>query len=408
MTSPRSLSSALAAATVVAGAGGAHAQVSSRFIADVSARAGYAANPFLVSGDNTGSGYAELVFAPSYILSEATASTELTGSVRLTRYLERYDSTDAYSASARHERKLDEFTDADLFITFDSSVLGEREIILGVPGEPDFPDPTQPTEPGPPGQVPDVPLFGVAQRQTYLGTGGNLTHRLSPVDTVSLNAAAARTWYNANLADDYSNYDLSLAYRRTISDRSTVGVAFSTYWTDYGEGPAIAGTTDTTVYSPRLTYSRRLSSLLSFDGAFGVQFIRTADGRNNSTSFSGDINLCRTSVRSSLCVSAAQDTTSSGIGGVRKHTSADLSYSYRLAEYDSLRASVSYSKYGASRNLGSDGDYLTGEVAWERRISQRLLGGANLAYRDTYGSGLPTKADVNFQVFVRYSLGQLR
>lgn len=407
MRAARFLLAGLAATTALAGA--AHAQASGRFLADVSVRAGYAANPFLVAGDDTSSGYAELLVSPSYILSEATATTELSGTARFTNYLERYNSTDSYLASARHQRQLDEFTDASLSISFDSSVLGEQEILLGIPGEPDFPDPTQPPEPGSPNQPPDVPLFGIAQRQTVLGTSGSLSHRFSPLDTVSVNAGASRTWYNANLANDYSNYNLGLTYRRTLSDRSTIGVFFATYWTDYSAGPSpLIGPSDTTVYSPRITYSRRLSSSFSLDGSFGVQFIRTADGNRDSTSFSGDLNLCRTTSRSSFCLSASQDTTSSGIGGVRQHTNAGLSYSYRLAEYDSLRASASYSKYGASQGLDSGGEYLSSEIAWERRISQRLLGGANLAYRDTYGSGLPTTGDVNFQVFLRYSLGQLR
>lgn len=402
MTAVRSFSSALAAASVLAGAGAAQAQLSGRFYGDVTARAGYASNPFLQPGDDTGSFYGEVLFTPSYTLSDALSTTEIAANLRFTDYFEGYNSTESYGLTARHQHKIDELTDGSLSINFDSSVLGEQEILLGVPGEPNIPDPTDPNAPGTPGEVPDIDLFGTAQRQSVLGVEGSLNRRLSALDSIRLQTGASRTWYESPLANDFRSYDASVAYTRTISDRATAGLSVSANWTDYDN---VNG--DAAIYSPRLTFTRRFSSSLSLDASLGAQFIEKKGPGGDSTGFSGSLSLCRSNLRSSLCLTASREAGASGAGSIREQTSASLSYSYRLAEYDSLRANVSYGKSGSS---GTDpgSEYLNSDVSWERRINQRLLGGVNVAYRNIYGTSQSTSGDVNAQVFLRVSLGQLR
>lgn len=381
----------------------AHAQITGRFTGDVSVKTGYASNPFLSVGDDTGSFYGELAFMPRYILTEPTASTEFQGNVRLTEYLDNYGASENYALSANHRRQLGQFTDADVSLQFDSSILGEQEILLGIPGEPDFPEPTDPTDPGLPPENPDLDLIGSASRSTQLGVNANLRHRFSSVDTVSIGGSASRTWYEVDTADDFRSYSGRLTYSRTISDRTTVGLSLSTNWINYDGNMA-----DSTIYRPQVTYTRRLSSLLSLTLAAGAQFIRSENGGSDVNGFSGNFDLCRTSIRSSLCLTASRDTTASGIGGVREQTMAGVNYSYRLAEYDTLRASASYSNQGGGAGAVSRSEFISGDVTWERRLNERLLGGTSVAYRNIYGSGVSTSGDVNVQVFLRYSLGQLR
>lgn len=399
---------ALAAATMLAGTG-AQAQVTGRFKGDASLRGGYASNPFLTSDEDAGSPYAEFVLAPSYTLTDATSATEINGTFRLTKYFEGYDDSESYSVNAIHRHQFDEFTDANLSIMFDSSVLGEQEVLLGVPGEPDFPEPVDPGAPRPPGD--DIPLIGSGQRSTLLSASGSLTRRISAFDSVSVNGGASRTWYDSNFANDFRNYDASASYSRTISERSTVGFVFSASWTDYEAAPTALPldlTSDTAVYSPRLTYSRRLSSALSLDASVGAQFIKRTGGIPDSNGFSGSLTLCRTDTLSSVCLTASQDAASSGIGGVRQQTSFNLSSSYRLGEYDSIRANLSYSRYGGQENSAGGDEYWNADAAWERRLGERLLGGASLAYRNVSGAIRSGSTDVNAQIFIRYTLGQLR
>lgn len=379
-------------AAAAAGAGEpARAQAIERLSGDASLRTSYATDP-LLSGEG-GAAYVELGVSGNYSFTEASGSTSLAGNFRLTEYLRRYESSEGYSLSARHQRRLDAFTEGELRINFDSSVLGTREIELGIPGQPDEPEPEIP-------EGPDVPLLGTAQRQTSLGVSGNLTRRLNAFDSISVNAGADRVWYSSASASDSQSYTAGGSYTRTLSERSTIGARLNVNWSQYQ-----TDLPDTVIYSPQLTYSRRLSGTLSLDAALGAQFIERSDGSPDTQGFSGNFNLCRVDTRGNLCLSLSRDASSSGIGGVRQQSSARVSYSFRLAQYDTLRANLNYNRYGATEGFNNASEYVGGEATWERQIQRRLLGGANLAYRKTYGSNREGTGDASFQLFIRYSLG---
>lgn len=418
---------------------------SRNFSVDVFASAGFTSNAFLVDDGSTSTGFVEASVQPRFVLLDEQGATSIQGFARNTQYLERFGSSQSYGVQADSNRRLTETLSARAYGGFESIILGERGFrneLLGVepvtvpavqpidpvPGAQPLPvPPPQPTAVLPTDVFTDVGLIGLRTRQNQFRAGGGLSYQLSTVDSVSVDANVIRSDYgNDNNDDDNVNarqflsdhlgYGATLGYSRALSEQTQVGARLSAQKGDYDE-PGFSSS----VYQPQLTISTRVSPLWTVSGAAGLMFVksRTPFGTSNSTGLSGNVNGCRRGETSNLCLSAYRDATATGIGGVSKVLGADVNYSYRLNQTDSLRASASYSKSDLTGDLSRvvqdnelarrfSSSYVNANVSYDRAFSRRLTGGATLGYRDVFDSGFETSGDISGQVFIRARFGDIQ
>lgn len=403
-------SPAAVACALLTCAGSASAQVVGRFSAFASVGDGYSDNPFLLEDDNTGSGYLEVTFAPTYQLLEPTANTSLSGIYRRSEYFRRYNSSESYGASLIHNRRLDARTNLNLSIGFDSSIQGERESILAPPfaAEPQGPvpipgtDPTPPVPEGAPTGTPlpvDPTLIGQALRRDALSVNAIISNSPSAFDTYSLSLRANRSFSGSPASADYRSFGQTTSYSRRLSELISVGGRVSIDRTDYLD----ARFPDATTVQPQLTYGHKLGPNLTLDAALGAVFVNSA-GSDNSQSLSGNLSLCWLDARSTLCLSADRSASASGAGSVTNQLNAGLNYNYRLSSYDSVSATIGYSQ-SSQLAFDLDAEYLNTTVAWNTQATQRLTGGASLSFRRAFDPLRSASTDVNGQVYLRLGFG---
>lgn len=399
-----------------AAATGAEAQVLGRFSADAGLNEGFSSNPFLGRNGERQSVFAELSFSPRYLLLEPTGSTSLFGYYRRTEYFSTGQSSESYALGGSHTRQIDPLTSLSLGVDYSSAIAGERQPLFVSPLDPPAPGAgvppigEAPTDPdGIPDMVIDPTLIGTGQRTSVLNVNGSLSTRLSGFDSLSASLGASRTFQGSGPAADYQTFSGSANYSRTLSPRSSGGLRVSVSRTNYlGSSTQGQGNFDSAVVQPQLTYRTQLNPRISLGAAFGAMFIKSSEGRSNSSSISGSFDACRTGQNDSLCLSLVRDAVATGIGGVRKQLGASLSYSYRLGPYDNLGTTLSYSRYSSVDQVDPSGENLSTSVIWSTRLSDRLSGGVSLSLRDQSNAVRSASADYNGQVYVSMRIGRLR
>lgn len=407
---PYSAAASLAVAAVAVSAEPADAQLATQLSGDVSVREGVTTNPFLDFGGGDTSGYVEFSAAPSFVITEPLASTNLSANYRRTQYYQRYGSTDGYGFSAFRSQQLSSRTSANVSLQYDSAVVGERRTTQMAPGA--VVEPSGPNTGNPDGtsQNPDFPtvidtndptLIGTRTRSSSLGLSGNLSTSLNPFDSFSLAASVSRNWYGSRFGADSRTYTTTGSYNRTLGQGSTVGVRLSATRSNY----LTDGIPDSTILQPQVTYSRQLSGTIHLNASVGGLFIQSSSGRDTK-SISGDIDLCRTGERDSLCLSVSRDASASGAGGVRTNLVGMINYSYRLAQYDTIRININYSHYGAFLTTQKGSTYVDTEATWETRLGRRILGGTTASLRGIQDEFV-SRRDFSLQAYVRVTLGQL-
>lgn len=410
----RTRRSCAAAMLVTAGAvaaGPAGAQLATRFGGDVSVREGFATNPFLGVEGDSGSGYVEISAAPTLVITEPVATTSLFANYRRTQYYQRYSSTDGYGFTAAHSRQLSSRTSANVSVQYDSSIIGEREVNQLTPGAGSAPG--GPTA-GNPGEIPEPPggptvidttdptLIGTRARSRSLVLSSNINTSLNPFDSFALAASVSRSYYGSRFGADSRSYSTTASYNRNLDAGSTVGARLSVTRSNY----LADGLPDSTIMQPQITYTRQLSQLFHINAAIGGLFIQSSGGGQDTKSFSGNIELCRTGERDNLCLSGSRDASASGAGGVRTRLAGALHYSYRLAQYDTINVSIDYSHYSAALAERRGSTFIESDATWETRLGQRILGGATASLRGIEDQ-ISSRRDFSLQVFLRVTLGQL-
>lgn len=402
--------SALAVAATLGAAGGAQAQVAQRLTGDISLREGYSSNPFLSSDADTDSGFAELALSPTYLLTEPLATTKISATYRRTEYYRRVGSSTGLGVSAEHQRQLSGRMTLNLAIQYDSSIAGERQAFVPsiIPGLPQGPD--QPAEPGQPdvptgpdlpdiGNIQDPTVIGIRQRVKSLVVNGSLQTQLTALDIVTLSAQASEQRYNTSRLADSRTVGTTIGYNRTLSESSSVGARISLERSYYTEPSP-----DSSIYQPQLTYSGQWGERIRFTAALGGLFITSSDG-TTSRGVSGNLDACRSGERSRLCLTVMRDASASGAGGVRKRFSTSASYSYQLGPYDSFSYNLGYGRYSGRSRLEPASKYVSQDLTWQERLSERIFGGVSATYRASDQSFLRT--DYGLHVFLRVTLEHL-
>lgn len=390
----------LLSATLVALPCGEAAAQSTRLAVDVQAGAGYSNNPFLVQGDNTSSGFTELSVSPELTFRDEVGDASLIGRYHRTDYFGGYAAAEAYGVEARARRQFSPTFTGHADVAYDSSIIGQSG--LGYVG---VVNPVPGVDLG----TPDIAVIGLNQRQRSLVSVLGADWRASARDTFNADVRLSRIDYDQSVGALTSSRTKggSVGYSRSLSERTSVGLQGSASWTDFGR-PGFSGST----YSPQATLNHQFNDRIRFTLAAGAVFISstTDQGTTKVTGLSGSFSGCRVAGRSTACVRASSDAQATGLGDISRRYGGSFDYSYRVRENDVVRGSIDYSRVTAtSQTLQPPSvDFVSATLSYERSFSQRVFGGASVAYRQATGGGLDRPSDTTFRLFIRTRLGDRR
>ena len=381
---------------LIAVPGIANAQGEVRYGADASASVGYSTNPFSEPTNNTGSALTEIQFSPRISLVNEHSVFTLSGTGQYQRYFRRYGNSYSYGTGLDYSGRPSERIKSHLYIRYDSSVIGGSDFASGPI------DPTLPVIPVLSG--PDILLFGTRDRRRTLRGGGDVTYALSARDQLGASAYYISSRYSRfGALGNNDGYGGSLGYSRQLTEHLQLGGQMAIARYDYQGSLG-----STTVLSPQLSFSATLGPRWKADGALGMSFVNSSNG-GTGTSLSGNLRLCRATLRSSLCLAAQRAVLPTGLSGTQNVTSADVSYSYKVSERGTIRASAGYTSNANNQLLiASQNQYVRGSIAYEHVLRERLRLIVSTQYRQVFGGLVDRSADVGGRVGIAVRLGDIR
>lgn len=396
----------------------ASAQSVERLSADVSATAAYSNNPFSVAGTDTGSPLLTLDFSPRFQILTQRSTITVSANANLQQYLRRYGRNDSYSGAVDYVLRPSERITAHTRLDLSSAVLGAfngYRPTFGATDNGTLPGATIPAT-SIPATIPFIPvtdigLFGLRSRQNLVRLSGDMSIGFSLRDSLTLSGYAEAARYNTvPQFGDYEAFSASLGYTRQVSDRISIGLRASASSFNYK-----TPTSNSRVFPIEVTISGRLSERWNVDGAIGATFVdNNAVGSTSKTSLSGNVNLCRRSDLSSLCIQAARQASPTGLVGTQYVTSAGLNWTTRLSEKANLSFSGNYSKVGSDSvgllpgNIPLQTEFAQAVASYDRRISERLRLIVSGSYRALLNANAGRPKDFGGQIGISYRLGDTR
>lgn len=372
---------------------------------DVQAGVGYSSNPELrVNGSSSAFGRLSAYGFTEW--STERSSTNLSGYVENTTYLRRYGSRQIWSLDASHSTAVNETT--RLFGNLGFSGDFGAQLSSRFFGPPADALPVNPILPDTAVIVVTPDLVALNQRQYRFGGSGGASFTLSPRDSIIATFGAQRIWFSGSNASllDYTSYDSSLAWRRQVNERLSLGVRLIASRSNY------AGDRSITSYGPQLTANLALSESLELGGAIGfVRQERKFDdtGEDSSTDLALDASICRRLEYERFCGRVSRSTQSAALGFASTSTTVTGEYSRRLSATDQLQASLAFVRTDAPSGVGFSQQSLYSLAgSYDKKISQRLSAGVTVAARKFTLEGADPKADLSGTFFIRNRFGSVR
>jgi hypothetical protein len=373
---------------------------------DLQAGLGYATNPLLVSGDNTGSAFGRLSAYGFYGWNTERSSTSVSAFVENSTYFRRYSNKQIFNLAAHTDREWNERVRVFGDLSFSGDFGGQLSSRFNsVPSAPVIPDPAVPDS----FIVVDPELFGLSGRQYRLSGQVGASVVVSARDSMTVSAGAQRIFAaNSPNSWDYMQYDGSVGYERQINERLTVGGRAIAQYSNYSNGRSV------TSFGPQATIRARLSE--QWDATAALGFVRTQinggsiGDDESSIDLALDGSLCRNLEFERICARVARRSQSTVLGGAPTSTSADVDYYRRLSARDTVQGSVSIARSSGIRLLGVDqrSTFYSLAGSYDRKLNDRLSGGANLAARRLVRLGPDPKTDLSGSFYLRYRIGDVR
>lgn len=369
---------------------------------DASVGATAASNPFLDFGSDTSSVGISAEIEPVFLSKDQLQTLELRANVRATQYLRRYDSDLAGSLRVSAERRLSPSATIRGAGSFYSSRTGLRDILrTGLVTEGVTQSPTTP--------LPDISFVGQRTRTTVLHAEGGADLRISPRETLGLNAGTTLTKFKRRAQSDYRYSVVGLSYLRTLSPQTSVGtyvqVAESAYLNQRsGDGVIVTG---------QLRLRHQINPTLSLNASGGLSHARIAragEGHRSFISLSGDVQLCDQRDDRAICFHASRSTQPTAFGGVSALTNVALDYSNRLSRRDELTVGARYARTSeATEESGRADRTLFGGVATlARKFDQRLSAFVSPTVEVLTDEGAENRENFQINVGLRYRFGAVR
>ena len=366
------------------------------------ASVGYASNPFLDFGDDTGSLFGRISAFAAHEWRSERSETRLSAFVENTTYAQHYGSEQIFDLQAATVYDANERLRLFGRLGFSGDLSGQLGTrFVDTPGRPPSPEPGVPP---PPEFDPD---FAALNGRQYRLTGqAGATMDVGTRDTVTISGGAERVFHTNDRDDlDYMMLFATGAYDHQLSERSAVGGRIGIQHANYHGADNYVLT-----ITPQITGRTMLSEDWEASGAVGLAFAkeRTPDeGSDTSTNLSFEGTICRTSPSERFCARAARYQQTNTAANLTTTSSIGVEYFNRLDAVQTIQAGASFVRYAGSA-FEDDGTYMQASGTYTRQLNDRMFAGANLAARKFSDKGGPDpRPDFSGSLFVRYRLGDL-
>lgn len=375
------------AALALAAAGSPALAGPAKLTVETQVRLGYDINPFLSTGTDLASPYAEVSVNPRLTKADAKGQIILDGHYDRTEYFKHYGGSDEYGAELSGQRRVTPKLSVYGSLSYDSEVIGQGDDQIA--GQP-------------PAGI-DVNLIGLRRRADTYAASGGWEYQASSKDTITANAGYSETRYDGGPAgSDTNNIGGSLGWKHAINSRSKVGLRGSVYRIDY-DMPGLS----TLIMQPTVTFSTQLTSTWKLDLSLGVSFsnlIIPGPGNDRTTrGLAASLDLCHTGARDYFCAFLDRSVSASGIGGTVERTQVSVSYRRSLSERAGFTWNGSYARSSSQLNTVGTRQYVSGRAGLDWKLSPIVTLGAEGLYRDVYG-GPPVKADLGGSLYATVRL----
>lgn len=254
----------------------------------------------------------------------------------------------------------------------------------------------------------DVGLIGLRQRRNTVQAQFTGNYLVDSRSSLSFGLNGVRSTYPGGTAQlaDFTSYGANIGYSRALSEISSGGFQLAVNKVDSARGLS------SQIYTPRVTYSRSLSSRWSMTAALGAGIV-SAGSSDTNVSLSVEGSLCRVTERGQGCLTAARVPSATGLGGVSVVTSAGVSYSQRLSENLSLGigGNINYVDGSVLRDV-TDGlvdsgsqDLYSADASLQRQIGRRLSLIGQVSYRRV-NSSFADGSDIGARLGLSWSAGR--
>lgn len=308
-------------------------------------------NPFVLEqGEEALAAY--ITVDPTIFIEEGRHTTVVDGSLRATQYFNEYgtDANGRLRLSTR--RALSERTGLEL----SASIASTRRNFLDGLADADTGAPLDPTA-LPDAAVVDPTLIGALVRSTTISATGAFEHQITPVSSVTANAAYSRTTFSNDAGQNVRGASASLAYGRRIAPQTVVslGGQFATFNFDGEES------SDANVYTLQARLEHEIGTRWQMAVGAGIDLVDRdlgLGGQETNSLLSGNISLCNAGLRARFCVTGNRAAQPTAVGGISTVTSIGVSYNLTLSENDRLTFNSQFgrSKLGLDSGLATAGD----------------------------------------------------
>lgn len=379
---------------------------------DAEVGAGYSSNPFQKIDSSTGQGFGRFSLHAVHTRVTDRTTTVLSAYGQDTTYTGHYGSAQSFDVNARHDAAVNEklriFVTGD--VTYDRGGQLDTQI-LSVPNVPLLPGSTLPPVLLAPGSD-----FLTVTGRSYREDGEMGAHwTLSPRDGIDFTAGVNHTIFKQSGLDTrFTTIPLSIGYDRQISEQATLGARIAGQFTHYSE-TAINPSTNVNVITPEVTGLFKFSETLTLSGDVGASFSKIDNiiGTRHSTGIAADAALCSNRERSQLCARASVQNQASTTAGPARVMTAEVDYSRRLNETDTLQFSFAANRYSNPVVLVTGAEfsratYIRAAADYSRRLGHRWFAGVDLSARKVTQNGPDPNADFSGSIFIRYRFGDVQ
>ena len=373
--------------------------------ATISVGGSYATNPFLNDGDNNGAASVFVEVAPVLTVTDEKSQLTLDGAVRYHYYPSRYGSDPSGRLGIRGQRRMSERFTLTGGAAAQTSRSAALDNLLNAP-----------SVLTPEGTIPELPVYdltvaGQRTRTTSVSAFAGGDYVLSPVDSLSGQVSARKTFYSGDVGTNYGEASVALSYGRRISETmtATAGVSFAKI--DYAD--RVIG--DAIIYGANAGIDWSLSETAKARARIGVSRARIdqgASGSRNSTFLTGLLGYCDRTLGGSVCVSASRSARPTGFNGVTAVSSLSLGYSRELNDISNLSASVRYARTDGNDDNGFglpdwNSELLGVTATYSRRLNDRLRAFVSPSATKVTSSTFDRKPNFGIQAGVSLQIGDV-
>lgn len=377
--------------------------------ADIDAGIGYSTNPRMSAAEgDSGRGFGRLAVRGFHTRRSARSNLTLSGYVENTTYTGNFPSDQIAQLSGHYDVASSEKVHlfADVVGSIDRGGQLETRLLSAPEPAPGPPENAPPPLPGT-----GFDYFSLSERIYRISAqaGAQITSSVRDNWTVRGGyqyLARRGSTFDTNESDVFG----SVGYDRRVSERAVAGFLVSAEYVDFS-GPA-----QYTVVTPQVTASVALSPQTQISGGAGVSIshLDTGADTRNSIGFAGNLSVCHRGDKDQLCATVSRDQQTTTAAGVGNALAAQLAYSRRLSQDDSLQIALSAARYSQGLSLVNPDFSLArttsflGSVGYNHTISNRWSVGTQLAARSMSRSGPDPKADLSGFFYVRLRLGDIQ